>query len=95
MVIDMMGGLFSVLSLVFKQKFDVIAGVTYGLVVLLDGIVLLLAAILNPRARRRRAREAVSGDEAPRQDNSPCMTLTDRNEETTDGQFDLHHDDRK
>ncbi len=33
MAIDMMGGLFSVLSLVFKQKFDVIAGVTYGLVV--------------------------------------------------------------
>ncbi|KAF7794277.1 hypothetical protein EIP86_005410 [Pleurotus ostreatoroseus] len=33
MFIDMMGGVFSVLSLVFKTEFDVIAGVTYGLVV--------------------------------------------------------------
>ena len=33
MFIDMMGGVFSTLSLVFKTEFDVIAGVTYSLVV--------------------------------------------------------------
>ena len=33
MLIDMAGGVFSDLSLVFKSKFDVIAGVAYSLVV--------------------------------------------------------------
>lgn len=33
MFIDMMGGVFSTLSLVFKTEFDVIAAVTYSLVV--------------------------------------------------------------
>ena len=33
MVIDLLGGVFSDLSLVFKPKFDVIAGVAYSLVV--------------------------------------------------------------
>lgn len=33
MFIDMLGGVFSTLSLVFKTEFDVIAGVTYSLVV--------------------------------------------------------------
>lgn len=33
MAIDLMGGVFSDLSLVFKAKFDVIAGVAYSLVV--------------------------------------------------------------
>lgn len=32
-VIDWLGGIFSVLSLVFKEKFDVIAGITYALVI--------------------------------------------------------------
>ena len=38
MFIDMMGGVFSVLSLVFKTEFDVIAGVTYSLVVVSDSL---------------------------------------------------------
>lgn len=33
MTIDLLGGVFSDLSLAFKTKFDVIAGVTYSLVV--------------------------------------------------------------
>ena len=33
MAIDLLGGVFSDLSLVFKPKFDVIAGVAYSLVV--------------------------------------------------------------
>ncbi|KAI0705221.1 PQ loop repeat-domain-containing protein [Cytidiella melzeri] len=57
MAIDLLGGLFSVLSLVFKPTFDIIAGVAYSCVVVLDGIVILLALILNPLAARRRRRE--------------------------------------
>lgn len=33
MVVDLMGGVFSDLSLAFKAEFDVIAGITYSLVV--------------------------------------------------------------
>lgn len=33
MVIDLLGGVFSDLSLVFKPNFDIIAGVAYSLVV--------------------------------------------------------------
>ncbi|KAJ7024833.1 PQ loop repeat-domain-containing protein [Mycena alexandri] len=66
MVVDMLGGIFSDLSLAFKARFDVIAAVTYSLVVVLDGLVLLAAVILNPRARRRRKGENVgSGGVAP------------------------------
>jgi len=57
MAIDLLGGVFSDLSLVFKPKFDVIAGVAYSLVVVLDGIVILLALVLNPIAARRRRRQ--------------------------------------
>ena len=32
MCIDLMGGVFNDLSLVFKDKFDVVAGITYSLV---------------------------------------------------------------
>ncbi|KAF7310086.1 hypothetical protein MIND_00381900 [Mycena indigotica] len=59
MVVDALGGVFSDLSLVFRDKFDVIAAITYSLVVVLDGFVLLLALILNPRAEKRRQRLAL------------------------------------
>lgn len=52
--IDMLGGIFCVLSLAFKTELDGIATANYSAVVLLDGIVIILALILNPRARRRR-----------------------------------------
>ncbi|KAG8690529.1 hypothetical protein FRC11_010944 [Ceratobasidium sp. 423] len=58
MSVDMLGGVFSVLSLVFQAQFDSVAAVSYILVVVLDGIVVLAALILNPIARRRREREA-------------------------------------
>ncbi|KAJ7245217.1 PQ loop repeat-domain-containing protein [Mycena rebaudengoi] len=57
MVVDMLGGVFSDLSLAFKDRFDIIAGITYSLVVVLDGFVVLAALILNPRAKQRRLRE--------------------------------------
>ncbi|THH09927.1 hypothetical protein EW145_g1689 [Phellinidium pouzarii] len=55
-VIDTLGGVFSLLSLVFKPKFDILAGVAYSLVVVLDSAVVILAIILNPRAKRQRRR---------------------------------------
>ncbi|KAI0060719.1 PQ-loop-domain-containing protein [Artomyces pyxidatus] len=58
MLVDMLGGVFSDLSLVFKPPFDIIASLSYTLVVILDGIILLAAVILNPRARRRQAQAA-------------------------------------
>ncbi|KAI0741616.1 PQ-loop-domain-containing protein [Daedaleopsis nitida] len=57
MLIDAAGGVFSDLSLAFKDTFDVVAGITYSLVVILDGIVIVCALILNPMAARRRKRE--------------------------------------
>ncbi len=77
--IDTVLGVFSLLSLVFRDTFDVLAGVAYSLVVVssprdayffpthvsqvLDGLVIILAMILNPLARRRR-RRAASEEEA-------------------------------
>jgi len=58
MFIDWLGGVSSVISLVFKESFDVIAGVAYSLVVLLDGFVILAYLILNPIARRKRQAES-------------------------------------
>lgn len=96
---DMSGGVFCTLSLIFKKEFDIVAGVSgllpafrqplsrvarpdpslapscissqcnYIGIVLLDGLILILACILNPRANRRRKREArASGDD----DSSPA-----------------------
>ncbi|KAJ3818898.1 PQ loop repeat-domain-containing protein [Lentinula raphanica] len=57
MAVDLLGGVFSDLSLVFKAgDFDIVAAVTYSLVIVMDGIVILAAWILNPRAKRRRLR---------------------------------------
>ncbi|TFK51874.1 hypothetical protein OE88DRAFT_1807782 [Heliocybe sulcata] len=74
MLIDLLGGVFSDLSLVFKPKFDVVAGVTYSLVIFLDGIVILAAIILNPFARRRRRREAQLAAENAQHTSSPATT---------------------
>jgi len=57
MFVDCLGGVFSILSLVFKTKFDVVASLSYSLVVLLDGLVIVAYFILNPIAKRRRQRE--------------------------------------
>jgi hypothetical protein len=78
MAVDLLGGVFSLLSLIFKNKFDVPAAVAYSLVVVrppgdwprlvscdvfsadrraycaqvMDGLVLVLAIILNPRSKK-------------------------------------------
>ncbi|KAJ3722175.1 PQ loop repeat-domain-containing protein [Lentinula guzmanii] len=57
MTVDLLGKccVFSDLSLVFKSGvFDIVPAVTYSLVVVMDGAVILAAWILNPRARRLR-----------------------------------------
>ncbi|KAJ7367539.1 hypothetical protein DFH08DRAFT_828760 [Mycena albidolilacea] len=56
MMVDCLGGVFSDLSLVFKPKFDGVAAILYTLVIVMDGVVLLAAIVLNPRARKRRQR---------------------------------------
>lgn len=67
MIIDIAGGIFCVLSLAFKAEIDGIATANYAAVVLLDGIVLGLAIILNPRAKRRRQAEAEADPEKARE----------------------------
>ncbi|CAK9780169.1 hypothetical protein CC85DRAFT_260108 [Cutaneotrichosporon oleaginosum] len=62
MLVDIGGGVFSGVSLFFRAHFDSTAFVQYFLVVVLDGVVVLLACVLNPLAKRRRAREAALAD---------------------------------
>ncbi|OCF35442.1 integral membrane protein [Kwoniella heveanensis CBS 569] len=60
LIVDTLGGVFSLASLFFRDKLDIAGLVSYALVVVLDSIVILLAIILNPLARRRRARAGVA-----------------------------------
>ncbi|KAH9025830.1 hypothetical protein EDB84DRAFT_1273369 [Lactarius hengduanensis] len=62
MAVDLLGGVASILSLAFKSHFDTTAAVAYALVVVMDGLVLVLAVILNPRAKRRARRADLTGD---------------------------------
>lgn len=70
MTVDLLGGVFSTLSLAFKEKWDITASINYTLVILLDGVVLLLAAILNPIADRRVARIRARNEDLERQGES-------------------------
>ncbi|KAF9780298.1 PQ loop repeat-domain-containing protein [Thelephora terrestris] len=56
MAVDISGGVFSILSLAFKEKFDVFASSTYAVV--MDTAIVIAAIILNPIARRKRATQA-------------------------------------
>ncbi|KZT59489.1 hypothetical protein CALCODRAFT_493632 [Calocera cornea HHB12733] len=58
MVIDGMGGLFSALSLAFKESIDPLLAFSYISVIILDALVISLKLILNPIAARRRTQEA-------------------------------------
>ncbi|KAF9005988.1 PQ-loop-domain-containing protein [Cyathus striatus] len=57
--VDLLGGVFNDLSLIFKEELDVIALICYTLVIVLDGVIIIAALILNPRARKRREQETV------------------------------------
>ncbi|KAG7443586.1 uncharacterized protein BT62DRAFT_988181 [Guyanagaster necrorhizus] len=76
MLVDLSGGVFSLLSLVFRDSFDALAGVAYGLVVVLDGMVILLAMILNPLAHRRRQRAASEEEVSVSDIETPTSTST-------------------
>ncbi|KAF8328370.1 uncharacterized protein EI90DRAFT_3216685, partial [Cantharellus anzutake] len=79
MIIDILGGVFSLLSLVFRKHFDVTASASYIAVIVLDGVVVLCRIILNPLAERRRQR-SVSAE--PNYDEPPieeAATLRDGN----------------
>ncbi|KAK6902927.1 integral membrane protein [Kwoniella mangroviensis CBS 10435] len=54
MIVDTLGGVFSLASLFCRSELDILGLISYALVVVLDTIVILLAIILNPLARRRR-----------------------------------------
>jgi hypothetical protein len=62
-IIDCAGGIFNDLSLVWKGDFDVLAGVAYSLVVVMDLAIVLAAMILNPKMKRRMKEEANGGIE--------------------------------
>ncbi|KAK8869821.1 hypothetical protein IAR55_000389 [Kwoniella newhampshirensis] len=64
MIVDILGGVFSFSSLFVRADLDVAAFVSYALVVVLDSVVIILAMILNPIAKRRRARESQALNEA-------------------------------
>src|SRR6266436_3805486 len=91
MAVDLLGGIFSILSLIFKNKVDVLAAVAYALVVVspspsdlprlnscdilslgqvMDGLVLVLAIILNPRSKAAQRREQMSREGASDDGNS-------------------------
>jgi len=74
--IDILGAVFSDLSLVFREKFDILAFILYTLVLVMDGVIVIAAAILNPLARKRRQGEVPSN--RPRQltiSSTPNSTL--------------------
>lgn len=65
LLIDLLGGLFSTLSLLFAAgPFDVLASISYAAVVFLELGVLALAAILNPAHRRRVALKLKEDEDA-------------------------------
>ncbi|KIJ55690.1 hypothetical protein M422DRAFT_63684 [Sphaerobolus stellatus SS14] len=53
-IVDTLGGVFSLLSLIYKPDLDIIAAITYSLVIVMDSVIIVAAIILNPRASRRR-----------------------------------------
>jgi len=57
MFVDLLGGVFSTLSLIFRPPLDPLLSFSYISVVVLDGMIIALKLILNPLAARRRARQ--------------------------------------
>jgi len=55
MAVDIGGGVFSILSLVFKKKFDVLASLVFIIIVVMVTVIMIAALVLNPIARRKRA----------------------------------------
>lgn len=64
LAIDCAGGVFSLLSLVFKSSFDGIAAANYIGIVVFELGIFGLYLVLNPRAKRRREEEKMQEQEA-------------------------------
>lgn len=80
LAMDSSGAIFSLLSLVFKPKFDGLAAANYIGILVLEFTVFGLALVLNPRAKRRRRRQEEEQDEEkqeqPEGDRVDTMTST-------------------
>ncbi|CAO1638847.1 unnamed protein product [Sympodiomycopsis kandeliae] len=57
LALDSSGALFSLLSLIFKPKFDGLAAANYIGILILEFLVFFLAIVLNPRAKRIRRKQ--------------------------------------
>ncbi|KAJ2930662.1 hypothetical protein H1R20_g6433, partial [Candolleomyces eurysporus] len=75
LAVDITGGVFNDLSLVFAERFDVLAAVSYSLVIVLDSVIIVCAAAFKLSAWRRRRRRggssihgAAPNDEIPQPD---------------------------
>ncbi|RXW17770.1 hypothetical protein EST38_g8071 [Candolleomyces aberdarensis] len=60
--IDMLGGLLNDLSLVFSERFDVLAAISYTLVIVLDAVIFVCAGAFKFLAWRRRRRGETTGE---------------------------------
>ncbi|GAA99778.1 uncharacterized protein L969DRAFT_95692 [Mixia osmundae IAM 14324] len=79
--VDLMGGVFSLLSLVFSQSFEGLAAGSYIAVIALEAGIFLLAAILNPIAARNeemRSTEDLQTSTAGETQASEASTLAER-----------------
>jgi hypothetical protein len=57
LLVDMSGGLFSILSLIWTEgDFDAVASASYAAVIVLEALIFALVPILNPSYYRRQAR---------------------------------------
>jgi len=76
--VDTLGGVFSLLSLVFKPEFDILAAIAYSLVVVMDLPILISALILNPSSRNTH-HGSVSNEDMGMEANQP---VAPQNQET-------------
>jgi len=83
MAIDISGAFFSLLSLIFKKEFDVVASITYIAVIVLDGVVVICTVILNPRAKRRRQNDTDT-DAAAEAPQVPVVSSSNADYHTSD-----------
>ncbi|KDN35991.1 hypothetical protein RSAG8_11142, partial [Rhizoctonia solani AG-8 WAC10335] len=82
MTIDLLGGVFSALSLVFRETFDTFAAIPYLFVFVLDGLVIALTMVLKPLARRRRRRQVSNEGQAEAQEHTDRRYKSEKGKES-------------